>query len=77
MLNILILTICEILFIRFLNYECKIVRLALVACHISQRNQISLGIPESGPIRADRSRMLRERRKQCPGRECLSLALNN
>jgi hypothetical protein len=50
----------------FFEDKHKFVRLALVACHIPQRNQISLGIPESGPIRANRSRMLRERRKQCP-----------
>jgi hypothetical protein len=61
----------------FFEDKHKFVRLALVACHIPQRHQISLGIPESGPIRANRSRMLRERRKQCPTGVCLSLPLNS
>jgi hypothetical protein len=55
----------------------KLARLALLGCHIEHCQQISLGVPESGPIRADESGMLRESGKPRPARECLSLALNS
>ena len=53
------------------------IRLVLLSCHVVRHKEISLGIPESGPIRACRSRMLRERRKRSPAKGMSFSALNN
>jgi hypothetical protein len=53
------------------------IRLVLLSCHVDRHKEISLGIPESGPIRACRSRMLRERRKRSPAKGMSFSDLNN